>query len=150
MSTGDSSALARQLADLADADRFSGSVLVTRGNETVFECAAGWADRAYGIPLTPASRFGLASMSKMFTAAAVVSCVRDGLLAPHDRVSSIVPEQRRPQTMPDEVTVQWMRAISLSLCLQEENCTVSVRQRWMNIDNTLKKMQHLSDDFRRS
>lgn len=105
MSTGDSSALARQLADLADADRFSGSVLVTRGNETVFECAAGWADRAYGIPLTPASRFGLASMSKMFTAAAVVSCVRDGLLAPHDRVSSIVPEQRRPQTMPDEVTV---------------------------------------------
>ena len=93
------------LTALAGEDRFSGSVLVSRGQETLLECAAGAADRACGAPVTPATRFGLASLSKMFTAAAVLSCVRDGRLAVEDRVVDVLPEHRRPRTMVDEVTV---------------------------------------------
>lgn len=46
----------------------------------------------------------------MFTAAAVLSCVRDGLLTPADRVVDLVPAERRPRTMADEVTVHHLLA----------------------------------------
>lgn len=95
----------RELTALAEQGRFSGSVLVTQGDRTLFEREVGVADRAAGAPVTARTRFGLASLSKMFTAAAVLSCVRDGLLAPGDRVVDLVPAQRRPRTMADEVTV---------------------------------------------
>jgi len=95
----------RTIRALADDDRFSGSVLVTRGDETLLECAAGWADRAHGVPVTPATRFAVASLSKMFTAATVLSQVRDGLLAVTDRVAEVLPASRRPRTLDEAVTV---------------------------------------------
>jgi len=95
----------RELTALAEQDRFSGSVLVAQGDRTLLACAVGAADRASGTPVTAGTRFALASLSKMFTAAAVLSCVRDGLLAPGDRVVDLVPAERRPRTMADEVTV---------------------------------------------
>ena len=97
--------VAHEVQALAAQDRFSGIVLVTRGGTTLLECAAGWADRAHGAPVTPATRFATASLSKMFTAAAVLSCVRDGLLETGDRVVDLLPAARRPRTLPDEVTV---------------------------------------------
>ena len=97
--------VARELEAMAAADRFSGSVLVTRGSDPLLECAVGVADRGCGTPVHPGTRFGLASLSKMFTAAAVLSCVRDGLLRPEDRVADLLPATRRPRTMSDEVTV---------------------------------------------
>ena len=95
----------REVVALAEQDRFSGSVLVTRGERVLLECTAGWADRASGVPVTPATRFATASLSKMFTAAAVLSCVRDGLLGVDDRVVDLLPATRRPRTMDDDVTV---------------------------------------------
>ena len=95
----------RELAVLAGQDRFSGIVLVTQGASTLLECAVGWADRAHGAPVTPATRFATASLSKMFTAAAVLSCVRDGLLEVDDLVVDLLPAARRPRTLPDDVTV---------------------------------------------
>lgn len=97
--------VARELEALARQDRFSGSVLVTQGDRVLIECAAGWADRASGIPVTPATRFATASLSKMFTAAAVLSCVRDGLLEIGDRLVDLLPAARRPRTMGDDITV---------------------------------------------
>lgn len=94
-----------ELTVLGEQDRFSGSVLVTHGEQVLLQHGAGAADRACGTPVSPSTRFGLASLSKMFTAAAVLSCVRDGLLAPGDRVVDLVPAERRPRTMADEVTV---------------------------------------------
>ena len=95
----------RALTALAGEDRFSGSVLVTRGDETLLECPAGIADRASGTPVTTATRFAVASLSKMFTAATVLGLVRDERLAVEDRVVDVLPAARRPRTMADEVTV---------------------------------------------
>jgi len=85
--------------------RFSGSVLVTRGDQTLLECAAGLADRGNGRPIHPGTRFGLASLSKPFTAAAVLTCVGRGELGVHDRVVDVLPADRRPRTMSEDVTV---------------------------------------------
>jgi len=100
----------REIVALAAQDRFSGIVLVTRGPTTLLECAAGWADRASGGPVTPDTRFATASLSKMFTAAAVLSCARDGLLEVGDRVVDLLPARRRPRTMADAVTVHHLLA----------------------------------------
>ena len=84
---------------------FSGSVLVTRGEQVLLEFCGGLADRASGTPIHPGTRFELASLSKPFTAAAVLSCVRDGLLSVDDRVVDVLPAERRPRTLDPAVTV---------------------------------------------
>jgi CubicO group peptidase (beta-lactamase class C family) len=71
-------ALADELASVT-AD-FSGVVSVYRGTEAVFEQACGYADRAHGIPATLDTRFGIASVTKGFTAVTVASLIVDGLL----------------------------------------------------------------------
>ena len=105
MAEGDWAGVARAVAGLAEEGRFSGSVLVTRGDETLLEHTAGLADRANGRAIHPGTRFALASLSKPFTAAAVLSCVRDGLLGTGDRVAELLPAARRPRTMSGQVTV---------------------------------------------
>jgi len=83
----------------------SGCCLVTRGDETLFEACWGYADRAAGVPNTPATRFGLASLTKMFTAVVVATLVRDRRLAFETRVADVLPAHRRPSTLDAAVTV---------------------------------------------
>ncbi|MFD9704502.1 serine hydrolase domain-containing protein [Lentzea sp. NPDC059081] len=59
---------------------FSGVVQVDRGDETEFAQAYGFANRAYRVPNTLDTRFGIASGGKGFTALTVLSLVRDGAL----------------------------------------------------------------------
>jgi len=84
---------------------FSGSVRVSRGDHVLLEFCGGLADRASGTTVHPGTRFELASLSKMYTAAAVLSCVRDGLLAVTDRIVDVLPAERRPRTLDSAVTV---------------------------------------------
>ena len=95
----------RELHALADDGRFSGSVLVTQGDRTLLECAAGLADRGNRRAIGPGTRFGLASLSKPFTAAAALTCVGRGELGVHDRVVDLLPAERRPRTLDEAVTV---------------------------------------------
>ncbi len=94
-----------ELARLVSDQGFSGSVLVTRGEDVLLELCGGLADRASRTAIHPGTRFELASMSKPFTAAAVLSCVRDGLLAVADRVADVLSAERRPRTLDPAVTV---------------------------------------------
>lgn len=79
-------ALGPALHDRAVASGFSGVVRVDRGDETLFAQAYGLADRAHGVPNTLDHRFGVASISKGFTALAVASLVEEGLLGFDDPV----------------------------------------------------------------
>ncbi len=83
----------------------SGAVLVTRGGAPVFEGCYGPADRSAGAPVTPATRFGLASVTKMFTAVAVADAVGAGLLDFPTPVVDVLPPDRRPSTLRPDVTV---------------------------------------------
>lgn len=68
----------------AAADRFSGAVLVARGGTVLHRAAYGLADRERGVAITPAHRFRLASLSKQFTAAAVMQLQDQGVLSVED------------------------------------------------------------------
>lgn len=64
---------------LAD-NEFAGVVLVRKGDATVFESATGLATQRWGIPNTPDTRFDTASITKLFTAVAVLQQVERGAL----------------------------------------------------------------------
>lgn len=79
-----------QLKDQLDrwggAGRFTGGVLVARGDEVLFRRVYGMADQRTGTPLELNSRFRLASVSKQFTAAAVLRLQDEGVLSVEDPV----------------------------------------------------------------
>jgi len=83
--------LAAVLDEHAGADRFSGVVRVERGGEVLLSRAFGFADRSARVPNTPDTRFGTASGSKTFTAAAVARLVDEGRLSFDARLADCLP-----------------------------------------------------------
>lgn len=100
-----SPALARRLDALLvreEASGFTGSILVARGGGVVLDRGYGWADRARTQRVTPRTRFWIASVSKQFTAAAILALAEDGRLAvddPIDRHLQGVPADKRGTTL---------------------------------------------------
>jgi CubicO group peptidase (beta-lactamase class C family) len=82
--------LGAQLDEIATDGGMSGVVSIDVDGSIVFARAYGMADRAHGIPNTVDTRFGLASVSKGFTALAVLSLVEDGTLELTTPVRSIL------------------------------------------------------------
>jgi CubicO group peptidase (beta-lactamase class C family) len=71
---------------------FNGSVLIAEKGRIVYKKSFGYADFKNKKPLTEASVFNLASISKQFTAAAVMLSVERGLLSLDDSLSKYFPE----------------------------------------------------------
>jgi CubicO group peptidase (beta-lactamase class C family) len=76
--------LTAQLERWGGSGQFTGGVLVARGDEVVFRQVYGYANRGLGVPLALDSRFRLASVSKQFTAAAILRLQDEGVLSTHD------------------------------------------------------------------
>jgi len=71
---------------------FSGAMLVAKNGRVVFKSARGFADLEGRIPLTTRSSFNLASVSKQFTAAAVMLLSEEKKLDLDDPVARFLPE----------------------------------------------------------
>lgn len=84
--------IARRVEALAAEDRFSGGVLVARDDAVVFRGAYGLADRRWSVPNRPDTQFQIGSVSKMFTAAAVMRLAEEGRLSLDDTLARWVPE----------------------------------------------------------
>jgi CubicO group peptidase (beta-lactamase class C family) len=67
------------------------AVVVARGDTIVFARGYGLADVEHGVSITPATSFRLASVTKQFTAAAILTLVEAGKLGLDDRVSDLLP-----------------------------------------------------------
>jgi CubicO group peptidase (beta-lactamase class C family) len=78
--------LSARLRRETDAGRFMGGLLVARGDEVLFRQVYGVADADTGQPLTLSSKFRLASISKQFTAVAILKLQDDGRLSVDDPV----------------------------------------------------------------
>ncbi|AZN30770.1 class A beta-lactamase-related serine hydrolase [Flaviflexus salsibiostraticola] len=78
------------IIDAAEEANFSGVVTIDRAGARLFEHCRGFAHRAHRIPITPATRFGIASGSKGFTALAVMRLVEDGALALDEPVRPVL------------------------------------------------------------
>jgi CubicO group peptidase (beta-lactamase class C family) len=71
---------------------FNGTVLYAENGRVVFEGAYGYADFSARDTLTLQSQFQLASVSKMFTAAAIMILKQEGLLDYDDTLTRFIPE----------------------------------------------------------
>ena len=79
------------MAAYAAPDGPGASVLVVRDGKTVFAKGYGRADVERGVAVTPATNFRLASLSKQFTATAVMLLVADRRLRYDDDVATLLP-----------------------------------------------------------
>ncbi len=91
------------LAAAHDAGRFDGSALVSEGGEVIYERGFGQADRSWGIPNAPDTRFRIASLTKQFTAALVLQLVEAGEIDLETVVTTYLPDY--PAAQGDRVTV---------------------------------------------
>jgi CubicO group peptidase (beta-lactamase class C family) len=75
---------------LAEAEAFSGTALLARDGQVLFEAARGIADRNHGVPMRLDSKLNLGSMDKMFTAVVIGQLVDEGKLSFQDPASKFL------------------------------------------------------------
>lgn len=86
----------------ARAERFSGAILVARDGKVLVSKGYGMADVEHDVPNTPETKFRLGSLTKQFTAAAVLLLQERGQLSVQDSVCKYVapcPEAWQPVTI---------------------------------------------------
>ena len=80
------------LDSLVQRGQFSGVVLVARGDQVVFNQGYGAADRERNIPNTPQTRYRLGSVTKPFTALAILMLQAQGRLDVQDPICQYIPD----------------------------------------------------------
>lgn len=84
--------IAKYLQVHSDNGYFMGSVLVSRGQEVLLSKGYGMANLEHGVPNTPQTKFRLASLTKQFTAAAILKLQEQNLLDVHSSLATYLPD----------------------------------------------------------
>ena len=79
------------IRDLNQNSGFNGNVLIAKNGEIIYEKAIGWADHLHRDSLKINSVFELASLSKPFTATAIMMLVKEGKLMLNQNVKDFYP-----------------------------------------------------------
>ena len=89
--------IAKRVATLSAEDNFSGVVLVAKGDKVILKRAYGLADQEWKLPNRTDTKFHIASIGKMFTAAAVLKLADEQKLSLDDALAKWVPEYPHPE-----------------------------------------------------
>jgi CubicO group peptidase (beta-lactamase class C family) len=71
---------------------FSGTILIAKGGEVLVNKGYGMANYEWDVPNTPQTKFQIASISKSFTAAAIMILEEQGFLIVDDPLSKFIPD----------------------------------------------------------
>lgn len=82
--------MAALLSKEAASGQFSGSVLIAKGNEILFQDAYGFADKSTNTLNKTSTQFSLASLGKLFTMVAIMKLVDEGKLSLDDKLTNFV------------------------------------------------------------
>lgn len=88
----------------AERHQFAGAMQIRRADTVLLDSQHGCANWANVSPVLPATRFGTASLSKVFTAIATVSLALEDRLDLHQPVVDLLPEHLRPRDLHREIT----------------------------------------------
>ena len=80
------------LESYVNMEAFGGSVMIARDEKVLFSKGYGFADREEEIPNTPQTKFRLASITKQFTAAAILLLQAEGELDAQDLICDYLPD----------------------------------------------------------
>jgi CubicO group peptidase (beta-lactamase class C family) len=100
-----------QLDDKAKAGEFSGTILVARGAEVIWQGAFGEANQAQHIPNQIDTRFDVGSIAKSFTAVAIGQLLEKGKLKLTDKVGAYLPNYPNPAVR-EQVTIEQLLQMS--------------------------------------
>ena len=95
--------LKKYIGKLDKQDRFSGSVLIAKGNTILFEETYGEANKKIGTKNNVNTSFSIASTTKTFTAVAIAKLAEQGELKFTDPISKLIPEY--PKDIANQVTI---------------------------------------------
>ncbi len=99
--------LASQVEEFLEArvqrDRFSGSILVARDGKVLVRRGYGMANLEHDVPNTPETKFRVGSITKQFTAMAVMILQEQGKIDVHEKIKKYLPDA--PAAW-DEICVQ--------------------------------------------
>ena len=87
--------------DFSKKHNFSGTCLVKQGDDVIFSHAYGLAHRGFNIPNRLNTMFDTASITKVFTATAILILIEKGLLHFDDKITSII--DLKGTTIPKEI-----------------------------------------------
>ncbi len=82
----------QSISDYLDSINFSGSVLVSRNNEIIHSAGYGFANKELKIPNTPDTQFYIGSLTKQFTALAIMQLQERQRLTINDPVAKYLPD----------------------------------------------------------
>jgi len=143
--------LAAELRDyvikLCQADRFSGAVLVMRGDLRLFQHTCGLASRAFQVPNRLDTKFNLGSMNKMFTAVAIAQLAQQGKLSFDDKVGKHLPDYPNAAVR-EKVTIhQLLTHTSGVPGYFNEKYQTSAKERFRSVNDFLALFQDDPLDF---
>lgn len=96
----------RVILALADEDRFSGTLLIAKGDKILLEMAVGEASKRFHVANDVDTKFNLGSMNKMFTSVSIAQLIEKGLVSFDNPVSKYIDESWLPREITDKVTVK--------------------------------------------
>jgi D-alanyl-D-alanine carboxypeptidase len=116
------------------------SIAVVRGAQVVYEQAFGNARVAPDVPASPAMRYAIGSVSKQFTAAAIMLLAEENRLSLDDRVSRWFPRLTRA----GDVTIRQLLSMTsgyqdywpqdyVFTAMQQPTTSAAIMQRWAGI-----------------
>lgn len=91
---------------LAQADAFSGTVLLAKDGRVLYKGAFGLASKRFNAPNKIDTKFNLGSMNKMFTGVAIGQLVQRGKLALDDPLSKFVSTEWLPREITEKIKIK--------------------------------------------
>ncbi len=91
---------------LADADAFSGSVLLAKDGKVLFKGAYGLASKRFSVPNRIDTKFNLGSMNKMFTGVAIAQLVQRGRLSLDDPLGKFLSTDWLAHEITDKIKIK--------------------------------------------
>jgi CubicO group peptidase (beta-lactamase class C family) len=79
------------LTRLSTDKNFSGGLLIVKNGKKIFSKGYGWADKARSIPFTPSTLASMGSITKAFTATAIMKLTEQGKLSVTDPLKKFFP-----------------------------------------------------------
>lgn len=98
--------LRRYLDALVKRDVFSGTVLLAKGNETLFLESYGMAAKDFNVPNTNDTKYNLGSINKIFTTVALMQLRDEGKVDFTKTLSTYLPDY--PSAIASKITIQQM------------------------------------------
>src|SRR5688572_23706878 len=104
-----------ELDRLTGEEKFSGAVLLAKGDQILLKEAYGFEDLAAKVSNKVTTKFYLASVTKVFTAAAVLQLAQEGKFSLDDKLVKVLPDYPNKEAA-EKMTVRQLLTHTSGLC----------------------------------